>query len=87
MGCVALRLRFGSAIPLGCALAMLWATPALADSDLKLFSADNFELTGEVRIVMADGEKSWVRGGFGKLRSSGDGNDVRLRPHRPAKSQ
>ena len=80
MGCVALRLRFGSAIPLGCALAMLWATPALADSDLKLFSADNFELTGDVRIVVADGEKSWVRGGFGKLRSSGDGNDVRLRP-------
>ena len=50
MGCVALRLRFGSAIPLGCALAMLWATPAFADSDLKLFSADNFDLTGEVRI-------------------------------------
>ena len=80
MGCVALRLRIGSAIPLGCALAMLWATPALADSDLKLFSADNFELTGDVRIVIADGEKGWVRGGFGKLRSSGDGDDVRLRP-------
>jgi len=80
MGCVALRLRIGSAIPLGCALAMLWATPALADSDMKLFSADNFELTGDVRIVIADAEKSWVRAGFGKLRSSGDGDDVRLRP-------
>src|SRR5689334_12493831 len=80
MGCVALRLRIGSAIPLGCALAALWATPALAQSDTRIFSADTFELDGDVRLVMADGEKSWVRGGFGKLRSSGDGGDVRIRP-------
>jgi hypothetical protein len=80
MGCLALRLRIGSAIPLGCALAALWATPALAQSDTRIFSADTFELDGDVRLVMADGEKSWVRGGFGKLRSSGDGGDVRIRP-------
>jgi hypothetical protein len=80
MAFVARRLRFGSAIPLGCALAALWATPALAQSDLNLFSADSFELTGDVRFVMGDGEKSWVRGGFGKLRSSGNGDDVRVQP-------
>ena len=39
------------------------------------------ELTGDVRLVAVDGEQSWVDGGFGKLRSSGDdGGDFRLTP-------
>jgi hypothetical protein len=80
MGCVARRLRIGSANPFVCALAFLWGTPALAHGDLKLFAPDTLELTGDVRLVAVDGEKSWVEGGFGKLRSSGGGNDLRVVP-------
>ena len=78
MGCVARRLRHWGAIPLGCALAALWPSQAVA-SGLKLFTADTFELAGDVRLVAVDGEKSWVEGGFGKLRSGSDG-DLRFQP-------
>jgi hypothetical protein len=80
MGSVARRLRLGSAIPWGCALAALWPAPASAQSDVRLFTPDTLELTGDERIVAIDGEKSWVDGGFGKLRSSGGGDDFRLVP-------
>ncbi|HEX3676346.1 MAG TPA: hypothetical protein VHU79_02980, partial [Sphingomicrobium sp.] len=73
------RLRNGGAIPLGCALAALWTTPASADADLKLFTPSNFEFSGDVRAVAIDSEKSWVDGGFGKLRSGSDG-DLRVQP-------
>src|SRR5689334_5312440 len=79
MGCVARRLRNRGAIPLGCALAALWASPATAESGLKLFTADTLEVSGDVRFVVVDGEKSWVKGGFGKLRSGSDG-DSRFEP-------
>jgi len=72
------RLRFGSAIPLGCALAALWPMPAVA-SDTRLFTPNAFELDGDVRLVAVDGERSWVDGGFGKLRSGSEG-DLRLQP-------
>ena len=72
MARVANRLLVRSAVPLGCALAALWAAPAAA-SDLKLFTADTLELNGDLRLVGVDGEESWVDGGFGKLRSGGDG--------------
>jgi len=78
MGCVARRLRHWGAIPLGCALAALCPSQAAA-SGLKLFTADTFELAGDVRLVAVDGEKSWVEGGFGKLRS-GSGGDLRFQP-------
>src|SRR4051795_7461114 len=70
----------GSAAPVVCALAALWASPASAESSLKLFSPDTLELVGEFRVVAVDGEKSWVDGGYGKLRSSGGGDDFRVRP-------
>ena len=73
------RLRIGSAVPLGCALAALWSSPALADSRLNLFSPETLELTVDLRTVAADGEKSWVEGGFGRLRSGSDG-ELRVRP-------
>jgi hypothetical protein len=79
MGCFARRLRNPGAIPLGCALAALWAAPASADSGPRLFTRDAFELNGDVRLVAVDGEKSWVDGGFGKLRSGSDG-DLRIQP-------
>jgi hypothetical protein len=72
------RLRICSALPLGCALAALCAGPAGA-SDLRLFTPDNFELTGDLRLVAVDEPKSWVDGGFGKLRSGSNG-DFRVRP-------
>src|SRR4051794_5469283 len=74
----ATRLLAGSAVPLGCALAALWAAPASA-SDLRLFTPDTLELSGDLRLVGGDGEPSWVDGGFGKLRSGSDG-DFRVRP-------
>jgi hypothetical protein len=77
MGYVARRLRVQGAIPLGCALATLWSGPASAEA--RLFTPDAFEISGDVRLVGVDGERSWVEGGFGKLRSGSDG-DFRLRP-------
>ena len=67
------RMLSGSATLLGCALAALSPAPASA-SDLRLFTRDSFELDGDVRAVAVDGEKSWVDGGFGKLRSGGSGS-------------
>src|SRR3954467_5816080 len=79
MAGVAKSLRVGRANPLGCALAALCSGSARAQSDFDLFSPDAFELSGDVRLVAVDGEKSWVDGGFGKLRSGSNG-DLRIRP-------
>ena len=73
MACAVRRLRTRSALPLGCALTALWATPAAA-SDLHLLTPDTLEFSGDVRLVAVNGEKSWVDGGFGKLRSGSDGD-------------
>src|SRR5947209_9301055 len=70
------RLLRGSAAPAACVAALLWAAPASAEGDLKL---DAFEVSGDLRLVALDGEKSWVDGGFGKLRSGSDG-DLRVQP-------
>lgn len=81
MASVAKRLRIGGAIPVGCALAALCATPAQAETDLRLFTPDTLEVTGDVRSVAVGGEESWVTGGYGKLRSGGaTGGDFHLRP-------
>ena len=79
MSCIARPLRRLGAIPLGCALAALLPSPARAGSDVKLFARDSFEFSGDVRFVAVNGEKSWVNGGFGKLRS-GSGGDLRAEP-------
>jgi hypothetical protein len=78
MAGAAKRLLVRSAIPLGCALAALWASPACA-SDVDLFSAETLELTGDFRLVAVNGERSWVDGRLGKLRSGSNG-DLRLTP-------
>jgi hypothetical protein len=55
--------------------------PATAAADVDLISANSLSLSGDVRLVAADGEESWVDGKFGKLRSSGDANGgFRVRP-------
>jgi hypothetical protein len=77
MASAAKRLRIGSAIPLGCGLAALWASPAGAQA--RLFTPDAFEVSGDARLVAVDGEKSWVDGGFGRLRSGSDGG-TRFQP-------
>jgi hypothetical protein len=78
MACAVRRLHIRGALPLGCALAALWSAPASA-SDLRLFAPETFEVSGDLRLVAVDGEKSWLNGGFGKLRSGSDG-DLRLTP-------
>ena len=79
MACVAKRLLRGSAARVACALGALWASPATAESSFKLFTPETLELAGDVRLVAVDGEKSWLDGRFGKLRSGSD-NDLRARP-------
>ena len=74
MSLIVRRLHSAGAILLGCGLAALWVSPASAQSDLKLFENGNFEFDGDVRLVAVDGERSWVDGGFGKLRSGSDGS-------------
>ena len=76
MACAAKRLLVRSAIPWGCAIAALWATPASAAD---FFSADTLEVSGDLRLVAVDGPESWVDGGFGKLRSGSNG-DLRVTP-------
>ncbi len=80
MADVAKRLLCSSAACLACALVALWTSPADAQSDIEIFTADTLEFTGDVRIGAADSEKSWLDGGFGKLRSSGEGNHIKLTP-------
>ena len=59
--------RYLSAAWIGAALALGLAAPAHA-SDLDLFGADTVSLSADARLIAADGETSWVNGGFGKLR-------------------
>lgn len=60
----------------------LWlaSQPARA-ADLEVFSANAFSLSGDVRLVAADGERSWLDEGFGKLRGSGTASgNLRVKP-------
>ncbi|MFL6736748.1 MAG: hypothetical protein ACJ8F4_06775 [Sphingomonas sp.] len=75
---VARSLRKKGVILWGSALAVLYASPAAA-SDLRIFTPDTFEVTGDARLVAVGGEKSWLDGGFGKLRSGSHG-DFDLKP-------
>ena len=78
MGTSARRLALRSALPLGCALAALWPASAAA-SDVRLFTPDTLHASADLRLVAVDGERGWLDGGFGKLRSGSDG-DLRARP-------
>lgn len=78
MSWVAQGVPLRSALPLGCVLAALWPTTAAA-SDLRLFTPDTVEVTGDARLVAVDGEKGWLDGGFGKFRSGSD-NGWKIQP-------
>lgn len=79
MASVAKRLHPRSAALTACALAALCSQPAYAQSDTRLFTPDTIEAFGDLRLVAVDGERSWVDGGFGKLRS-GSGGDLHVQP-------
>lgn len=68
------RRRLGrSALPLGCAIAALWPSPAAA-SDTRLFTPDTIDVSADLRLVAVNGEQGWLNGGFGKLRSGSNGD-------------
>lgn len=57
------------------ALALGAAAPASADTGIDLTSPDTFLLAGDLRLAAVDGERSWIDGGFGKLRFGGRDED------------
>jgi hypothetical protein len=60
------------------ALASAAGEPALAQSDI--FSPATFHGLAEARIAAADGERSWIEGGFGKTAISGEHDDWQVEP-------
>jgi hypothetical protein len=74
--------RKSSAIAGRCLLAVsaLLASAPSSASDLDLFSAETLSLTGNVRLSATTGQESWVDGGFGKLDTSGTGDELRIKP-------
>lgn len=74
------RLLTRSAGPMGCALAVLRMPAPAAASELKLFAPETLEVAGSLRLVAVNGEKGWVDGGYGKLRSGGRNDGIRARP-------
>jgi hypothetical protein len=61
-------------------LLFLSLTPAHAAS-ADLFSASTLSINADVRIVAADGDRSWTDGGYGKARFGGDKDrDWKIRP-------
>ena len=54
-------------------------SPALAEG-ADILSPETLSVTGTVSLAATDGEESWLDGGFGKLSTSGDEDDIRVRP-------
>lgn len=52
---------------------------AVAAPAVELLSADTIFVSGDARVVAADGEPSWVYGGFGKTRFGADEKGLRPR--------
>jgi hypothetical protein len=59
-------------------LGALTAGPAAAQSMADLFSPDTFHGIADIRLTAADGEKSWLDGGFGKTYANGGRVQPRL---------
>lgn len=64
---------------MACALDFAGAAPAHAETNTRLFTPDTVEVFGDLRLVALDGERSWLDGGFGKLRSGSEG-DLTVKP-------
>jgi hypothetical protein len=55
-------------------------TPTLAHAQVDLFSPDTLHGFADLRLTVANGEKSWVRKGYGKTGASGGGDSLAVRP-------
>lgn len=55
------------------------AAPTFAEST-DILSPETLSATGTVSLAATDREESWVDRGFGKLSTSGDGDDFRVKP-------
>src|SRR4026209_1633537 len=65
----------------GAAIAACWLLPTVAHAQDSPRLPYDFSATADVRVIGVNGEKSWLDGGFGKLRfGPGGGDDVRIRP-------
>lgn len=66
------------------ALASSATTASAGESGADILSAETLELSIDTRVYAVDGEKSWLDGGFGKLRYGGkdtrNSSDLRARP-------
>ena len=72
-------------MPTGVTAAFLMAlgisqAPGAAHAQVDLLSRDTVSAFAEVRLTAANGEKSWIRDGFGKTAASGGGGDIAVRP-------
>jgi hypothetical protein len=54
--------------------------PGLAHAQIDLLSRDTLSAFAEIRLTAADGEKSWIRDGYGKTAASGGGGQLAVRP-------
>lgn len=74
------RVRRPAILWIAGALALAFATSAPAQ-DYGSLSGNPLTLAGDARLVVAEGEASWIDGGFGKARFGGDEDgDLRVRP-------
>ena len=55
------------------------ATPAAAEG-IDVLSPETLSVTGTLSLAATNGEESWVDDGFGKLSTSGDDGDLKIKP-------
>lgn len=66
---------FAAAIAISLILA-----PGVSTAQADLFSRQTITGFAEVRLTAANGEKGWIRNGYGKTAASGGGGEFALRP-------
>lgn len=64
--------------PAALVLGVLLAGPAAAQTAADIFGPDTFHGVADLRLTAADGEKSWLDGGFGKTYANGGRVQPRL---------
>jgi hypothetical protein len=62
------------------AAAVLAMTAGAAQAQSQIFGPETLHGLADLRVSAADGEKSWLDGGFGKAAVSGDGHGVKVKP-------
>ncbi|MEI9926594.1 MAG: hypothetical protein WDN44_01270 [Sphingomonas sp.] len=75
------RIRPKWLLLLAASSAVYGIAPARAQDGTDILSPDTISIAGDIRIVDADGEPSWLQGGLGKTRFDGGADrGFRLRP-------